>query len=1375
MKKSILFSLLGLILCLGTWAQMPEKGKFYRIKNARYGSVMNENWGVGTVTCVGQNKDYNQLWQYTDQGALQNVYTGKYIQNQPYTSTVFTTGTNVQVVSFTKQSDGHLGINTNGNQMHCDAGQNVVRWQDNDNEANHWIVEEVALTQEEVDAAREEYNNLANLTQNSAKFTTALRTFFTSDLCTELKADYAAMDDATLKAAMAEAGLPVMIQDIAVKVKNQWWNDTDKTTYADKNKYAKDFRVATYKPYSDANNWRDKMNTYAPSFMGNPTGIYATNKDVIHVFVGNDIPANATLYLTPIRNHGRIGGRYEGTKLNKGYNAVITTTDSVVYFINYVVNTIPTENVGPKTKTIAKISDFSDLDIHIEGGQCVGYYQKPAENSAEEDAKYQYLTKNANNGMYFMVKGATSLFYFKKYTYTTHFAKTIWNSINWFDRLHFWEFAIIGVMDVVANGLCENGTEYSKAAYPLNIKGGDAFYPTYCNNPTMAMEGPDGQNPHATTFYTSYPGPGSCESSFNAERENFDNWCAGHEHGHQIQGAYNLESCSESSVNLPSNIITYLSGFRLGRGWNFEQNYAYVADNVVFGARDISITMRMYYNLFLYYHIGGKKKDFFPTFVKSLREDPMDFSRDGVQYSHPEWGAPSGGHHRATKTWIKFYKKACEAAQEDLTEYFRLWGFFVPCDKVYLGDYTSYAVSLTQEEIDAAIAEVKAKKYPENLQIMFVEDRQIPRERTDIWAKDATGDRRFKPTNWEAWWNEAQLKAEYGDVGDILTYIDGSANTSNYTYILSGNKLTLKGKGGVGFIVYDKDGNNVYMSNRYNFEIPAEVATNGFTIKCINADGTSSVVKSGAESATDEEKLAILQSAIKAAKEYTKLEDTTGNKVGFYRSEDIAKLKGLVADAEAAISSSNVANYIALADALNKEVLYLQTSNLIISIQPNAIYNIACVRKVSNQVRYLAATSALGFETRTSVADAARWSFVAVPGANSDVYYVQNKTTDTQNRTAGNLIGVTLTEKGGVESVKMVSGLPSIASQVRVESLGDGKFGIRPNNDTYLNMHNQGYITTWWEADEGSQWYIVKESDFDEISETQLNDMLVKAQELVARVSDYEITLTPYTLQTDNSSQPGYLSTNAPDPGRPNQQLPKIIDGSTTSAFMSNWTQNSNSTEYHHLKVDLGSGVSAKSIRFETFGNSAWSFASGIDVYGSNDNKTWTKMGYCDTKNKDYFSDMITTSTAYRYWRLDVVSTINGKQDPDNGGVKYPWFIMTEFKFYNAAQKLAYKEAFKSISTSYLNTLAKRIREAELQLNKTFATPMTDYVTYDLLTKAYANVFDRAVAIDPTVDINDIEAVEEQKDATIYDLSGRKLENANGNGIFIIGGKKVVK
>lgn len=1358
MNKKLLLSLMGCFVCFLALAQAPAKGKYYRIVNARYNKAMKENWSSQNVTCNNiDNEDYTQIWLYTASGALQNVYTGRFLQNQTETSATFKTGKTSQSVSFTTQSDGHLGINVSGNQLHCDASSNVVRWNDNGNEANHWTVKEVSLTADEVKAAREEFENFTDLTNNSSSYTEKLLAFFANETCTELKAEYAAKSDDELKAAMAEAGLPTMLQDIAVKIKNQWWNDTEKSTYADKNKYAKDFRVATFKPYSDANNWRDKMNTYAPSFMGNPTGIYAKNKDVIHVFVGNDIPKGATLYLTPIRNHGRIGGRYEGTELKKGYNAVVTTTDSVVYYVNYVVNTIPTSNVNAHTKTIAKVSDFPDLDIHIEGGQCVGYYQKPAENSTEEDEKYKYLIKNANDGMYFMVKGETSLFYFKKYTYTQHFPKTIWNSINWFDRLHFWEFAIIGVLDDVANGKCENGTENSKAAYPLNIKGGDAFYPTYCNNPTMAMEGPNGQNPHATTFYTSYPGPGGVESSFNAERANFDNWCAGHEHGHQIQGAYNLESCSESSVNLPSNIITYLTGYRLGRGWSFAQNYAYVADNVVFGHRDISITMRMYYNLFLYYHIGGKKKDFYPTFVKSLREDPMDFSAD-------KW-INGAGHHRATKTWIHMYKKACEAAKEDLTEYFRMWGFFVPLKEVHFGDYTNYYVSLTQKEIDDAIAEVKAKGYPENLQIMFVEDRQIPRERTDIWAHTATGTKKYKPTNWEAWWTEKQLKAEYGDVGDILTYIDGSANTSEYTYIQSGNKITLKGKGGVGFIVYDLEGNNKYMSNYLQFEIPADVAANGFVIKAINADGTSSTVENAADSATDEEKLAILNTALNAAKEFTKMEDVSGKKVGFYKSEDMTTLKALVADAEAAIAAKDIANYMPLADAINNEVLRLQTSGLQIKITPYGMYNIVCYRKANDgTTRYLTTNTTSGeMSTATSAnTNTTRWTFIPTGDEGAERYYIQS-------RANAGLLGVAYNEKDKIDRTILTEADEESACFFHIQHIGDGKFCIRPKDETNLNMHNQGYTTVWGEADEGSQWYIQLYEEFEEATEEMMNDLVNKTENLINRVCDYSIDSTKYNLQCADAAQPAYISTNQPASDRPANQIEKAIDGNNLTFFMSNRTNN-NATVPHHLKVDLGNGVTTQNIQFYLYGHSSWNYATAVDVYASNNNSSWTKVASIQGMKVGYTSELIKASNKYRYWRFDVVATTGKYTDNSEN----PWFTAKEFEMYGVVENINMKDDFKSITKTMITNCKNGISGVKAEMSKNFRSLLGDYIAWSKLNGYYNNLYKKASSIDPTVDINDIEA-ESKADGSIYDLSGRKVNNANAKGIFIINGKKVVK
>ena len=1361
MKKILLFSLLGLLLCVGGAYAQPSKGKYYRILNQKYNKVMKENWSSRDVVCsTADNDDYTQVWMYTSTGALQNVYTGRYLQDQPATSNTFKTGSTVQTVTFTKMEDGHYYLQTNGNALHCDAAQNVVRWNDQNNEGNHWTVKEVALTADEVKALRDEFAYLSSLGENEEKYTEALRTFFTSDLCTELNATYAAMSDDELKAAMSEAELPEALQNIAVKVKNNWWNDTENSTYADVNKYAKDFRVASYKPYSDANNWRDKMNTYAPSFMGNPTGIYATNKDVIHVFVGSDIPEGATLYLTPRRNHGRIGSRWEGTELKKGYNAVVATNDSLMYFVNYVVNTIPTENVNAHTQPIAKISDFPNLDIHIEGGECVGYYQKPLENSDEEDAKYQYLSKNAKNNMYFVVKGETSLFYFKKQTFTSVWPKTIWNSINWFDRVHFWEFGLIGVLDDVANGKLESGTEFSKSAHPFNITGGDAFYPTYCNNPTMALEGADGTNPHATTFYTSYPGTWGVESSFNAERANFDTWCTGHEHGHQIQAPYNLESCTESSVNLPSQLVTYMTGFRLGRGWSFGQHYnEYNGKGIPFGQRDISITMRMYWNLFLYYHVAEKKKDFYPTFVKSLREDPMNFAADN-------W-IDGVNHHRATKTWIHLYKKACDAAQEDLTEYFRLWGFFEPCTKLMFGDYTNYYVSLTQKEIDAAIAEVKAKGYPENLQIMFVEDRQIMRERTDIWAHTATGQKKYRPTNWEEWYTQAQLNAEYGDVGDVLTYLDGSANTSEYTYIQSGNKITLKGKGGVGFIVYDEAGNNMYMSNYYNFEIPAELAAQKFVIKAINADGTSSIVIDAADSATDEEKLAILKTAIEASKEFTKLEDKTGKRVGFYTTESLATLNAYVADANEAISAGNVSVYLTLADNINAEMLRLQTENEMIQLSQYALYNIQCVRRANDgSTRYLQPNGNSLQTTTATTAASTRWAFVhdGVEGSNN--YYIQN-------RSNNKMMGLLYNSNGKIDNCKMVEADREQACTFNVKAMGNGIFCLRPNDATNLNMHNQGYVTVWGDADEGSQWYINTYEAFEELTDDDMNHLITMTEDLVNDVCVYEEVQDKYPLQCTDPNAANYISTNQADETKPNNQIDKAIDGVTSTFFASK--RNSTLNEAHHLMVDLGADTKSKSLQFYLFGNSLQNYAKEINVYASSNKKSWSKITAISLPKVSSTSDVIKPSTAYRYWRFDVVETAGKIADNST----YPWFTVKEFELYEYAVVITKKAPFdtvENITNTVITNCKTRVEDLEKQMQAAWRTPMADYVAWNSLNTAYNTLYNRAAEVDPTVGVENLEAdAEENADASIYDLSGRKLNNVANKGVYIINGKKVIK
>lgn len=1207
---------------------------------------------------------------------------------------------------------------------------------------------------------------LASWAQHSPRYSASLETFFTNSQCTELKANYAEMSDADLKAEMANAGLPKALQNIAVKVKNNWWNETEKSAFADENIYAKDFRVASYKPYSDANDWHKKLNCYAPCYMGNPTGIYAHRNDTLHVFVGNEIPEDATLYLSTIRNHGLITSRTAGTELKKGYNEIIVPNDSLVYFVNYVVNTIdPTywkdndDRTDERGKTIARLSDFPAMDIHIEGGDCVGYYQKPLTNSEQEDEKFRYLTTNASDKMFFMVKGETTLFYFPKETFVNVWPKTIWNSINWFDRVQYWEYGLIGILDNVANGLCENGTEYSKSEHPFNIKGGDAFYPTYCNNPSFAIQGASSTPPFATTYHTSFPGEWGVESSFNAERQDFDNWCCGHEHGHTIQGAYNLESCIESSVNLGSQLVTYMTGYRMSRGWNFDDNYNYTADKVPFGLRSISITMRMYWNLYLYYHVAGKKKDFYPTFVKSLREDPMDFTHDDWR-QHPIHGG--AGHHRAVNTWIKFYKKACEAAQEDLTEYFRMWGFFEPCNYLFIPDQKNYWASLTQEEIDAAIAEVKAKGYKENLQIMFVEDRQILRPRTDIWASTATGTAKNKPENNGKWKSQAELNSAYGDVGDILTYIDGSGNTSEYKYILSGNSIKMIGEGGVGFIVYDKDGKNVHMSNRLQFDIPLDVAINGFEVKAINADGTTSTAVDGTQTATEEDLREILQSAINISQPIIDLEDETGKKIGYYNSKDLATLKGLVADAESAIATNDKDNYLSLSTSINNEYLRLQNDGLMQSVKPNALYYIKSKRNVSGNAKYLSTNSQNKVVSASSSNISNQWAFVPASAEDPDIFYLQHKKTY-------NMMQVQRNDKGKITAFKLGGAEPESASSFKLVNLGDGVLGIRPLDQTYLNIDPQGTITSWDNDDEGSQWYITEADTFVHVTDDTMRESANKIDDLIDDVCIYEMNKEKVALQCTDPSQPNYLSTNQPEEDAPDNVLGMAIDGDEETFFMSNRSNNAMTFMPHHLRVDLGEGNEVSSIQFRIKGNSAWNWATQVNVWGADDSSEDWISSITDI-TVDYTSPIFNSLKPSRYWRIDVIATDGEYEDESY----CPWFTVCEFEFFKSNSSITMKPGYEELPVSYITDCKEKIKEVERRLEEEYYTPLTKYELWLELMATYNALYEKIQEIDPTVDIQDIEATG-NSNGEIYDLSGRKLRDAKAGGIYIIGGKKIIR
>ena len=609
-------------------------------------------------------------------------------------------------------------------------------------------------------------------------------TYFEDAACTQLKAEYLAMTDEELTAAMTDGGMPAFMAEIAVKLKNENWG-----------KFEKDFRINSYKAYSDANYWNEKLKSTGGSYMGNPTGIYAGNLEPLYVFVDSDIPADATLYIAGCIGNHLISNAKTGKQLKKGLN-IVEGDKNALYYILYTADT------ESQTKTL---DEWPEIKIHIQGGTVNGYYDV----ARKSDSEYKALLNAATHEL-FTVKSEHAIFNFQTDAYKEVWPKTIDRSIEWFDSLTVWQQELMGYTATVANG--------QRNYYPHNLTGGEAIAPLFYNNPNFAVQGDANSAGYAnsSTYRTMYNSVECIRNSFDVSRSNMDEWCAGHECGHNNQGTINLEACGEASNNLFSNVCRFIFGRNMtgGNSLSFVMNE--YANGTYFSSRDLNSRLRMYYQLYLYFHQAKKNTSFYPELFKALREDPLKL------YSNSSNGKNGS---------LKFVRKVCEVAQEDLSDFFRAWGFFEPVKNLKIEDYGNYTLTVSQTQINNTLKEIA--KYPKNRTILFVEDRVKELLTNDLFQ--TAGKLR----------SGYDKLGEYGNLGQFTDYMDEDAEPSSYTYIQSDSLYSMTGTGGIGFLMLDKDSNFVYAANSLNFCIPSSITTE-FTIYSVDADGTlHEVEKSG--------------------------------------------------------------------------------------------------------------------------------------------------------------------------------------------------------------------------------------------------------------------------------------------------------------------------------------------------------------------------------------------------------------------------------------------------------------------------------------------------------------------------------------------------
>ncbi|MBR3612616.1 MAG: discoidin domain-containing protein [Bacteroidaceae bacterium] len=736
-------------------------------------------------------------------------------------------------------------------------------------------------------------------------------------------------------------------------------------------------------------------------------------------------------------------------------------------------------------------------------------------------------------------------------------------------------------------------------------------------------------------------------------------WGPAHEIGHQHQAPLTLNGLTEVTNNLFSNIALWYKGMSTSR-YNGDNGSlesvlnAYNTEGSDIYTNNIWALTHLYYRLWLYYHLAGNNTQFWPRLYELLRQQPM---QKGYNVSGDE-------------STLHFYKLACQAAGEDLTEFFRAHGYFSIMDDRLVGDYSNSVYEVSQEMIDEAIAEVKEMGYEENLAILFINDDD---ETAKYVQHDGTTAREI--------YGETTPDSDFGSVSD---FINGNVSVeTTYTATLnSDGTLTMSGgEGGVGFLVLNEDREIVSFSNKSTFAISDEAAY-------LLATGKASVVAVDTESTTTEAEVdvtamrfALLQELIENAIALT--QNTSESRVGFYKPSAVTNLQGYVTTAQGVIANGDLANLQAV-----YELLYAEYNAVVaneysrVTFVPGSKYAIINVKSNDRILTYSDSnvTTVSGDADDYSSTDANQW-YIERDGA----YYIKNAGTSKYIQDVTDQNGVLYTV--GDNKVNM-----------NINEVALGCYTIATSNvpGRYMNMDgsNAASIITWGDAySENSQWqFILLEADDTNTAKEELLELSKKTLALVNEVATVSYNEgSKISLQSSSSTAANYIWSNAAVSGN---DVDKLIDGNKGTYFHSQWNNSTAPADGwgHHISVDLGTSSTLTSFKFKfTTRNASGlsNYPKTIEVYGSNvggdDVANYTRLqvasGFATGAGVDNEAVVMGNGTAYRYLRFLVTDATGSNGGTNTGSDGMVFFHMSEFSIYPVTVSATVKSDYTSSVT----------------------------------------------------------------------------------------------
>lgn len=531
----------------------------------------------------------------------------------------------------------------------------------------------------------------------------------------------------------------------------------------------KDFRIRDYEAYSIASEWRNKLMTRCYSSLDNPTGMTVKAGDEIIVCVGDTHGNSVALQC--------LGE--ELVKDDRG-NYYQPAESGDTYLLKEGVNKVKIRNEG-QLFVMYNVPDILSADakpirIHFPPGAAVvnGFFDLKEHKT---DDKYAEIIANASH-KYFCVRGNTFIMYFSR---TKMPQNKIIDALDLWDSIAEWEQEFCGIDEFRGEG-----GRFNNHLYGMSPEADNNQLHLWASEYRMAF------------IYTVLGK--ILISKEEANSSVGSTWGAAHEMGHVHQQAINWDLCTETSANVFAHYVCERLGKYTSHGPGLRRlaiarknNGGSWFDICVNSANYNHINNRMWWQLYIYYtKVRGMDK-FYANVFKEMREVNIDpYDRPGEKQ-------------------MEFIKACSKVAGEDLSEFFDLWGLFVPTNET-----SPYTLKVTSDMVTSTKEYLSQFPKPKHA-LQYIEDRKM------VGYLDGDFDR-----------------ADIGDLGFFDTFKENPQLSENISATVSGRTVTVSNASEAVAIEIrrsDDSGDIVFFSNFTTFEIPSDVNTNGCRIYAVRANG----------------------------------------------------------------------------------------------------------------------------------------------------------------------------------------------------------------------------------------------------------------------------------------------------------------------------------------------------------------------------------------------------------------------------------------------------------------------------------------------------------------------------------------------------------